>query len=91
MPNVVISCPTSEPDGAGHGTCGGGPEGTHLPADCSGSGDGLGCLGGPHLPPPQKVTSSSSSLGFLLPNGCTHVFGGGCWEACLLYKVQFLA
>ena len=87
---VVISCPTSEPDRAGCGTCGGGPERTPPPVDHSGSGDGVGCLSGPHLPPPGKVTSCSSSTGFLLPNGHTHVFGGGCWEAGLLCKVQFL-
>ena len=31
---VLISCPTSEPDGAICGACGGCPEGSHLPADC---------------------------------------------------------
>ena len=87
---AVISCPTSEPDGAGCGTCGGGPEGTPPPADCLGSGDGVGCLSGPHLPPPGKVTSWSSSSGFLLPDGHTHVFGGGLLGVHLLCKVQFL-
>ena len=29
---AVISCPISDPDGAGHGTCRGGPEGTLPPA-----------------------------------------------------------
>ena len=74
---VVISCPTSEPDGAGCGTSGGGPEGTPPPVDHLGSRDGVGCLDGSHLPPPGKVTSWSSFLGFLLPNGHTHVFGVG--------------
>ena len=59
---VVISCSTSEPDGAGHGACGGGPEGTHLPVDRSGSGDGAGCLSGPHLPPPGHPPLGSYSL-----------------------------
>ena len=54
---VVISCPISDLDGAGHGTHGGGPEGTLPPAGCSGSASGVGCLSGPHLPPPGKVTS----------------------------------
>ena len=87
-PNVraVISCPISYPDGAGHGAHGGGPEGTLPPADCSGSADGVGCLGGSHLPPPGKVTSWSSSLGSLLPNGHTHSFGGGLLGGmCILY------
>ena len=74
---VVISCPISDLDGAGHGTCRGGPEGTLPPTDCSGSADGVGCLNGPYLPPPGKVTSQSSSSGSLLPNGHTHSFGGG--------------
>ena len=67
---------TSEPNGAGHGAYGDGPEGTTPPADCLGSGDGVGCLDGPHLPPPGKVTSWSSSLRFLLLNGHAHVFRG---------------
>ena len=47
---VVINCPMSEPDGAGCGACGGGPDGTPPPADHLGSGDGMGCLDGPHFP-----------------------------------------
>ena len=73
---VVISCPISEPDGAGCGTCSGGPEGTPPPPNSLGSGDGVGCLNGPHLPP-EKVTSWSSSLGFLLPSEHTHIFWRG--------------
>ena len=76
---VVISCPISNPDGAGHGTHGGGPEGTLPPVGLSGSTDGVCCLSGAHLPPPGKVTSWSSSLGSPLPNGCNHSFGGGHW------------
>ena len=78
-PNVraIISCPISDPDGAGHGAHGNGPEGTLPPANHSGSGDGVGCLNGPHLLPPGKVTSWSSPSGSLLPNGHTHSFGGG--------------
>ena len=75
---AVISCPLSGPAGAGHGSCWGGPKGTLPPAGCSGT--GVGCLNGPHLPPPGKVTSWSSSLGSLLPNGHTHSFGEGCWR-----------
>ena len=78
-PNVraVISCPMSDPEGVGCGACRGGPEGTLPPAGCSGSPGGVGCLSGSHLPPPGKVTSWSSSLGSLLPDGHTHSFGGG--------------
>ena len=74
---MVISCPISDPDGAGHSTTRGGPEGTLSPAGLSGSAGGVGCLGGPHLPPPGKVTSWSSSSGSLLPDGHTHLIGGG--------------
>ena len=52
---AVISCPMSCPAGAGHGSHWGGPEGTLPPAGDSGT--GVGCLSGPHLPPPAKVTS----------------------------------
>ena len=72
---VVISCPMSGPASAGHGGYCGGPKGTLPPAGCSGT--GVGCLNGPHLPPPGKVTSWSSSSGSLLSDGCTHSFEGG--------------
>ena len=88
-PNVraVISCPMSGPMGAGHVGCCSGPEGTLPPAGCSGT--GVGCLNGPHLPPPGKVTSWSSSLGSLLSNGHTHSFGGGCWGVQLIHAALF--
>ena len=86
---AVISCPISDPDGAGHGSHGGGPEGTLPPADHSGSADGVGCLNGPHLAPPGKVTSQSSSLGSLLPDRHTHSFGGKLLGAHLFHIVQF--
>ena len=72
---AVISCPMSGPASAGHGSHWGGPEGTLPPAGDSGT--GVGCLSGPHLPPPRKVTSWSSSLGSLLPNGHTQSLGVG--------------
>ena len=61
-PNVraVISCLMSGPAGAEHGGCWGSPEGTLPPGGCSGT--GVGCLNGPHLPLPGKVTSWSSSF-----------------------------
>ena len=71
---VVINYPMSDPAGAGHGACWGGPEGTLPPAGCSAA--RVGCLSGPHLPPPGKVNSWSSSLGSLLPNGHAHLLGG---------------
>ena len=62
-----MSCPLSGPAGAGQGDCCGGPEGTLSPAgEC---GTGVVCLSGPDIPPPGKVTSWSSSLGSLLPDG----------------------
>ena len=78
----------SGPASAGHGGHGGGPEGTLPPAGCSAT--GVCCLSGPHLPPPGKVTSWSSSLGSQLPNGHTHLFGGGCWGAQLICTALFL-
>ena len=72
---VVINCPMSDPAGAGHGACWGGPEGTLPPAGCSAA--RVGCLSGPYLPLPRKVTSWSSSLSSLLPNGHAHSLGGG--------------
>ena len=70
-----MSCPISGPAGAGQGDCCGGPEGTlTLDGEC---GTGVVCLSGPHLPPPGKVTSLSSSLGSLLPNGHAQSCGGG--------------
>ena len=78
-PNVraVISCPMSGPAGAGHGGCCGGPKGT-LPQLVALE---LGWVASidPHLPPPGKVTSWSSSSGSLLPDGHTQSLGGGCW------------
>ena len=56
-----MSCPISGPACAGHGDCCGGPEGTLPPAGELRT--GVVCLSGPHLPPPGKVTSRSSSLG----------------------------
>ena len=56
---VVINHPMSGPAGAGQGGLWGGPDGAPPPASCS----GVGCLSGPHLPPPRKVTSWSSSSG----------------------------
>ena len=67
----------SDPDGAGQGAHGDSPEGTVPPAGLSGSAGGVGCLSGPHLPSHGKVTSWSSSSGSLLPDGHTHLFGGG--------------
>ena len=72
---VVINCPMSNPAGAGHGAYWGGPEETLPPAGCSAA--GVGCLSGPHLPPPGKVTSWSSYSGSLLPDGHGHLLGGG--------------
>ena len=72
---AVINCPMSDPAGAGHGACWGGPEGNLPPAGCSAA--GVSCLSGPHLPPPGKLTSWSSSLGSLLPDGHAHSLGGG--------------
>ena len=63
---AVMSCPISGPASAGQGDCCGGPEGTLPPAGEFRT--GVVCLSGPHLPPPGKVTSWSSSLGSLLPN-----------------------
>ena len=85
---AVISCPMSGPASAGHGGHLGGPQGTIPPAGCSGT--GVGFLSGPHLPPPGKVTSQSSSLGSLLPHGHAHSFGGGCWGAQLILLHYFL-
>ena len=59
------------------------------PADCSGSADGVGCLNGSHLPAPREVTSWSSSSGSLLPNGHTHLFGGGLLGMHLFCIAQF--
>ena len=86
---AVISCSISDLDGAGHGTGGGGPGGTLPPSNHSGSADGVGCFGGPHLPPPGKVTSWSSSLGSLLPDGHTHSFRGGPLGVHVFCIVQF--
>ena len=69
-----MSCPISGPASAGHGDCCGGPEGTLPPAGELRT--GVVHLSGPHLPPPGKVTSWSSSLGSLLPNGHTQSLGG---------------
>ena len=80
----------SDPDGAGLGAYRGGPEETLPPAGLSGSAGGVGCLSGPHLPPPGKVTSWSSSLGSLLPNGHTHFFGGGLLGAHVFCIALFL-
>ena len=74
---VVIKCPMYGPVGAGHGGHGGGPQGTLPPAGCSAT--QVACLSGPHLPPPGKVTSWSSSSGSQLPDGHAHSFGGGSW------------
>ena len=86
---VVINCPMSDPAGAGHGGLRVGPEGTLPPSGCSAT--GVGCLSGPHLPPPGKVTSWSSSLGSLLPNGHTHSFGRGLLGVQLIHTVLSLA
>ena len=86
---VVINCPMSGPASAGHGGHWGGPEGTLPLAGCSGT--GVGCLNGPHLPPPGKVTSWSSSLGSLLPDGHTHSFEGVAGGAQLICTALFPA
>ena len=81
---VVINCPMSDPASTGHGAHWGGPEGTLPPAGCSAA--RVGCLSGPHLPSPGKVTSWSSSLGSLLPDGHAHLLGGaagGCIHSAL--------
>ena len=40
----------SDPDGAGHGACGGSPEGTLPPAGLSSSPGGVGCSVDPTFP-----------------------------------------
>ena len=74
---VLIRCPTSGFARAGLGGWGGGPQGTHPPYGCAGTGDGDGCLGGTHPPPLGKVTSWSSPLGLLLPDGSPQGVGWG--------------
>ena len=86
----MINCPISDLDGAGHGAYGGGPEGTLSPAGRSGSTGGVGCLGGPHLPPPGKVMSWSSSSGSLLPDGHTIHLEGDCWGHMYFVLHNFL-
>ena len=83
---AVISHPMSVPAGAGHGDCCGHPEGTLPQAGVSGT--GVVCLSGPHLSPPGKVTSWSSSLGSLLPDGCTQSIGGGLLGVQSIHAVQ---
>ena len=83
---AVISCPISGPAGAGPGDCCSGPEGTLPPAGEFRT--GVVCLSGPHLPPPGKVTSQSSSSGSLLPNGHAQSLGGGLLGVQLIHTAQ---
>ena len=81
---VVISCPMSGPASSGHGSCWGGPKGTLPPAGCSGT--GVGCLDGPHLPPPGKDYSRYDGhvkeKTNLLPTQpiCIKATNGGIWS-----------
>ena len=81
-----MSCPISGPASAGYSNCYHGPEGTLPPAGEFRT--GVVCLSGLQLPPPGKVTSQSSSLGSLLPNGHTQSLGGGLLGVQLIHTAQ---
>ena len=89
-PNIraVINCPMSDPAGAGHGACWGGPEGTLPPAGCSAA--RVVASVDPTFPLLERWPPGHPPQAPYCLMGIPICLGGGCWGAHSFHVVLFL-